>query len=433
MNEARARALARVLAVASATPIACSESDPPDCPSAIASARGTYLECVAEIGIEVEHLEITVAGDIDVVFAPSTTAQQAEQAQLECEPLMEEALTLGLVACETTEIGRPASAERIEEQVERAAQSGFSGSIAIVRDGAPLWSGGVGLADRERGIANATTTAFDCGSIMKVMTAAAIFRLEQDGMLSRTATLGELFTEVPPDKAEITLDQILAHRAGFDEFHDTEGDFEPMDRPTALTRILAQELLFPPGTDEAYSSSGYTLLAAVVEDVSGMAFSDYLRVRLFDVAMMPDTGVYGEGLWPDGQAAIGYDDGVYGCNSPGCWPAPSWALVGNGGLVSTVEDLLRWTAAVDEAVVLDAATRDAYRDAVLGTREILIDGQQVYAYSGRNDFGFGAAVGEVPGRDTYVVVASNAAANYNDTALMAQLVQMTLGALIELP
>lgn len=433
MNEVRARAVGRALAVAPATLVACGESDPPDCPIAVASARGVYLECAAEIGIEVERLDLTVAGDIHVVFAPSTTAEQAEEAQLVCEPLMEEALTLGLVACETTEIGRPASARRIEEQVERAAQAGFSGSVAIARDGAALWSGGVGLADRERGTENTPATAFDCGSIMKVMTAAAIFRLEQDSMLSRAATLGELFTDVPPDKAAITLDQILAHTAGFDEFHDTEGDFEAMDRPTALARIFAQELLFAPGTEEAYSNSGYTLLAAIVEDVSGMPFVDYLRARLFDVAMMGDTGVYGEGLWSEGRAAIGYDDGVYGCNSPGCWPTPSWALIGNGGLVSTVEDLLRWTAAVDDALVLDAATRDAYRDAVLATREISIDGETVYAYSGRNDFGFGAAIGEVPGRDTYVIVASNAAADYDDTALMAQLVQMSLGALIELP
>ncbi|HET6582014.1 MAG TPA: serine hydrolase domain-containing protein, partial [Nannocystaceae bacterium] len=329
--------------------------------------------------------------------------------------------------------GSPAPADRIEEQVDRAAHEGFSGSVAILRDGAPLWSGGVGLADRERGIANTPTTAFDCGSIMKVMTAAAIFRLEQDGMLSRASTLAELFDDVPPDKAEITIDQILTHRAGFAEFHDTEGDFEAMDRPTALARIFAQELLFAPGTAEAYSNSGYTLLAAIVEDASGLPFADYLRARLFDPAKMDDTGLYGEGRWADGQAAIGYDEGVYGCNSPGCWPAPTWALVGNGGLVSTVEDLLRWTVAVDDAVVLDAATRDAYRDVVLDTRGITIDGEPAYAYSGRNDFGFGAAVGEVPGRATYVVVAANAAAHYNDTALMAQLVQMSLGVLIELP
>src|SRR6187455_3038852 len=151
MNEPRARTVASALAVASAQIFACAESDPAECPSAVASASGVYLECAEELGLEVEMLEITVSGDIDVVFAPSATTEQVEQARQICEPAMEEALTLGLVACETTEIGVPASAERIAEQVERAGQAGFSGSVAIVRDGVSLWSGGMGLADRELG------------------------------------------------------------------------------------------------------------------------------------------------------------------------------------------------------------------------------------------------------------------------------------------
>ena len=411
---------------------ACGEPETRECPSAVAMAESTYLECTAQLGLDVESLEIDESGDIAVVFGDAFTPELAEFARRECEPLMEEALTLGLVACEATDVGHPASAAELQEQVDRAGAHGFSGSVVIVRDGMLVWKGGTGLANRERGIENTTETAFDCGSIMKVMTAAAIFQLEEDGVLARDMQLGELFADVPADKAAITLDQVLAHAAGFAEVHDTEGDFEEMDRATALARIFAQELLFAPGTAESYSSSGYTLLAAVVEDASGLAFPAYLRARIFDAAGMHRSGVYGDGLWPAGDAAIGYDDGTFGCNSPGCWPAPTWALMGNGGLVSTVDDLVRWTVAVEDAVLFDATTRDAFRRDVLGSRGVRIDGERAYAYSGRNDFGFGAAVGEVPTRGTYVVVAANAAASYNDTALMAQLVQSALGAYIEL-
>lgn len=429
------KGLAAGLVLACAATVACSpaEDDVQGCPSAVAMAQSVYLECAESIGLEVDVLEITEAGDISVEFAEDGyTDELGDLARRECEPAMEEALTLGLIACDTTEVGHPAAAAELAAQVERAAAAGFSGSVAIVRDGGALWAGGVGLADRERAIANAPSTAFDVGSIMKVVTAAAIYRLEAEGALSRSDVLGDLFADAPPDKAAITLDWLLTHRAGFDEFHDTEGDFEPMDRATALQRILAQELLFEPGTDESYSNSGYTLLAMVVEDASGLPFAEYVRAELFTSADMANSGSYGDGLWADGEAAIGYDDGTYGCNSPGCWPAPSWALVGNGGLVSTVEDLVRWTAAIDGTAILDEAGREAFRRDVLGGRGITLAGETVYAYSGRNDYGFGAAVGEVPSRDTVVVVASNAAANYSDTALMAQLLQMTMGGLIEL-
>jgi CubicO group peptidase (beta-lactamase class C family) len=417
-----------VLAAVGCTPA----EDTRACPTALAAAEDVYLECLADLGLAVERLEIGVSGDIEVQFAGSSPADAIDLAGRTCEPRMQEALALGLLACETTDIGHPATAEQLRAQVERAAGQGFSGSVAIVRDGAPVWSGGVGFADRERQRPNTPDTAFDCGSIMKVVTAAAIFQLEADGLLSRQTTLGALFDDVPADKAAITLDHVLTHRAGFHEYHDTHGDFEVMDRAAALRRIFEQPLLFAPGEAEAYSNSGYTLLAAVVEDVSGEPFPQYLRGHLFAVAGMRSTGLYGDGLWPEGQAAIGYDEDRFACNSPACWPAPSWALMGNGGLVSTVADLVRWTAAIDGALVFDAATRDAYRRDILAGRGLWIDGEPAHAYSGRNDFGFGAAVGEVPSRGTYVVVASNAAGNYNDDALMAQLVQMSLGALVEL-
>jgi CubicO group peptidase (beta-lactamase class C family) len=338
----------------------------------------------------------------------------------------------GSAPCPTTEIGRPAEPDELAAAVDCAASEGFSGAVAIVRDGMPSWAGGVGFADRERMIANAPQIAFDCGSIMKVVTAAAIFRLEADGALSRSATLGELLPDVPPDKAAITLDLVLAHRAGFDEFHDTEGDFEEMDRETALARILAQELLFEPDSDESYSNSGYTLLAIVVEQASGLPFGGFIRTRLFDAADMAATGLYGDGLWADGEAAIGYDDGTFGCNSPGCWPAPTWALVGNGGLVSTADDLLRWSAAIDGGAIFDGAARDAYRDAVLVQPGLSIGGASLLAASGRNDFGFGAVVAEVPSRETIVTVTANAAASHDTDELAARLLQMTLGESIEI-
>lgn len=414
-----------------ATLHACArEPSPEDCPIAIALAESAYLDCTDGLGLVVESLVIDASGAIDVVFGEDATAAQIDRAKRECEPAMQQSLVLGRLACASTDVGHPASAEAIASAVERAGTAGFVGAIVIVREGQPVWRGGVGLADREHGIASSPDVAFDCGSIMKVMTAAAIYQLEAEGMLTRDATLGALFDDAPSDKAGITIAQLVTHSAGFHEFHDTEGDFEAMDREEALARIFAQELLFAPGTATAYSSSGYTLLAAIVEDASGLPFPNYLHARLFEPAMMNDSGVYGDAAWS--AAAVGYGEDTFGCNSPGCWPAPTWALMGNGGLVSTPADLARWSAAVAAGVPFDAATRDAWRHDVLAGSGLTIDGVEVLAYSGRNDFGFGAAIGEVPERGTTVVVASNEAGAYESTLLLAQLLQMTLGALLEL-
>lgn len=413
---------------------ACAPSGPgPDpCPSAIAAAESVYLECAEALGLEVRRLDLTESGDIDVEFGDGYTPETAELARRDCEPPMQETLALGLLACTAVDPGHPADAETLKAQLDEIEQSGFSGSVSIVRDGEVVVARGMGLADREREIPNAPDTAFDYGSIMKVMTAVAVLQLEADGALSRSATLGELLAGVPADKSAITVGQVLQHRAGLQEFHDTEGDFEPMDRATALERILAQPLLFAPGEDTSYSNSGYTLLAAIVEDASGAAFTERLRARIFEPAGMTRSGLYGEGLWPEGTAAIGYEEDAFGCNSPGCWPAPSWALLGNGGLVSTVEDLQRFGAALDAGTLLPEALREALRRDVLGTRDIRIDGEPAYAFSGRNDFGFGASMGAVPSRSTRVVVATNAAPTTNDTIVMATLLQLALGAFVEI-
>jgi CubicO group peptidase (beta-lactamase class C family) len=156
---------------------------------------------------------------------------------------------------EADEPADPASDPEIEAMFEAAASEGFSGAALVTVDGQRVFGRGFGLANREEKIENQTTTAFDVGSLMKDLTATAIFWLDESGELSVSDTLGEIFPDVPADKVDISVLQIVQHTAGFDEYHDTEGDFEPMTREEARERILAQELLFEPGSDAAYSSA----------------------------------------------------------------------------------------------------------------------------------------------------------------------------------
>lgn len=265
---------------------------------------------------------------------------------------------------------------------------------------------------------------------MKEVTAAGVFLLEQDGSLSRAQSLAEFFDDVPSRWAEVTLDQVLEHTAGFGEYHDTEGDFEAMDRATALRKIFGQEPLFEPGSESAYSNSGYTLLAALIEVVTGDDYRAFARQRVFEPLGMTRSGFYGEPLWQDGNVAIGRGAESYLGNDPARWPAPSWALIGNGGLLSTPEDLLRLAKAFDGNALFQPATRDARRRSQSGGS---IAGERVLGYAGGNDFGFNAVVAQVPGDATYVVAASHVLSPISAEILGVELLQVLYGEVLELP
>ncbi|WP_437871982.1 serine hydrolase domain-containing protein [Sorangium sp. So ce363] len=332
------------------------------------------------------------------------------------KPISQWLMAAGLVTLAVPQTGcsgeSPALPERDElrEELERrlsdAAAAGFSGSVLVTVDGAEVLASGYGLADRDNDIPNVAGTAYDFGSVMKDLTATAIFKLEGDGALAVTDSLATLFDDVPADKAEITLVQILQHRAGFDEYHDTEGDFEPMTRLEARQRIFAQELLFEPGSNEEYSNSGYTLLADVVETVSGRAFTDYVRDELFAPAHMRQSGFFGDPIWEQVDTAIGYDASTFGENDPAGWPY-TWSLVGNGGLVTTVSDLERWLVAVWKGEVLGPAAFESYETHYLSGGAHDLEGKTVYAAAGAGDYGLGGVAVDCPAANTRVILGTN--------------------------
>ena len=296
--------------------------------------------------------------------------------------------------------------QEVERRLDEAADDGFSGSALVTVGGVQLVARGYGLADREHQIPNTPGTAYDLGSVMKDLTAAAIFKLQGENALTVRDSLAAIFDDVPPDKAAITLLQVIQHAAGFREYHDTEGDFEPMTRLEARQRILAQDLLFAPGSDDGYSNSGYTLLADVVEAVSGRDFTEYVAAELLDPAGMRDSGFFSDTTWDRVDTAIGYDAAVFQDNDPAHWPY-TWALVGNGGLVTTVGDLERWFAAVEGGAVLAPAALAAYRADYLTGSSGELAGQTVLAVAGAGDYGLGGFAVDCPALETRVVIATN--------------------------
>jgi CubicO group peptidase (beta-lactamase class C family) len=327
-------------------------------------------------------------------------------------------------------LGRPASNAELGELLASRARLGFEGAVLVEVAGERRISAGFGQLAAVSMRTPDAQTAFDCGSIMKQITAAIVFLLEEDGVLSRGQALSEFFADVPSVWQDVTVEQILEHRAGFGEYHDTEGDFERMDRSVALERIFAQEPLFEPGTDSAYSNSGYTLLAALIEVATGDDYRSVVRTRVFDPLGMMRSGFYGDPLWDDGNVAIGRGAETRDGNDPSRWPEPTWALMGNGGLVSTLEDLLSLAKAFDDDRLFEPETREALG---LERPSGSIAGESLVGYAGGNDYGFNAAVGQIAADSTYVIAASHVQSPVTAEILAVEIVQALYGAVVELP
>jgi CubicO group peptidase (beta-lactamase class C family) len=302
---------------------------------------------------------------------------------------------------------------RIAAIVESQRRRGFSGAVLVAARGRPVFSRGVGLADRRRRIRITPRTIFDIGSITKPLTMAAALALVEDGRLKLSDRIGDLLPGVPADKRAITFRQLLAHRAGLPEYVvDTPGgDFVELSRDQSLSRILSSPLRFAPGTDYGYSDAGYTLVAAVIEEVTGQSFERFLRQRVLDRGGMKSAGFYGD-RWRRSRVAIGYGGATQGArNAPDAWSHVSWSLKGAGGVAASARDLVSWTRRLWRGEVLkQSSVRTLYE--ILNEPGQLPRGNRfVIGYGGANDYGFNSVVVEGNRARRVVVVLTNAGGN----------------------
>jgi CubicO group peptidase (beta-lactamase class C family) len=259
----------------------------------------------------------------------------------------------------------------IDADLVKLAGKGFAGTVLMANGGDVLMTRGYGLADRSSGRLVTPETGFDIGSLVKPITAVAVLQLESQGKLRTEDSIGKFLPGVPPDKAMITVQELLDHSSGLPDFvaadsavmdYTPDFDYQLVSRDELVRRALHATLIFAPGKKSEYSNLGYSLLGAIIEKVSGQGYEAYVQDHILRPAGMARTGYRIPG-WKNGDLAVGYYKGKrWGTPLDHPWLAdgPSWNLRANGGMLSTVQDLYKWIQALEGNTLLTPAAKQKF-------------------------------------------------------------------------
>jgi len=225
----------------------------------------------------------------------------------------------------------------------------FNGSVLVATDGEVVFSEGYGLANMEWVIPNRPNTKFRLGSITKQFTSMIVMQLVEGGALSLDATVSELLPYYRSDiGSKITVHHLLTHTSGLPNYTAMPGFFpdasqKPYEVEEFVTTFCSADLEFEPGSKFRYSNSGYFVLGAIIEQVTGESYERQLKSRILEPLGLHDTG-YDHGAEIIERRAAGYQRTGNGYrNARYVDMTTPYAA---GALYSTVEDLLRWDQAL---------------------------------------------------------------------------------------
>jgi CubicO group peptidase (beta-lactamase class C family) len=242
---------------------------------------------------------------------------------------------------------------KLDRYMTRLARFGFSGAVLVAQKGKVILHKGYGWANIERGIPITNATVFDVASLTKQFTAAAIMKLEMQNRLKTGDRIGKFLPTMPKDKAGITLHHLLTHTSGLPNEFVQESNFT---RERFIAAVLRAPLKTRPGQKYSYSNLGYTLLAAVIEIVSGQSYEAFLAEELFQPAGMLNTGFYLDSCkWPAAMVAHGYNESID--NGPPQRRQPDYQFRGAYYVLTSAGDLYKWETALRNNTVLSEGAK----------------------------------------------------------------------------
>jgi CubicO group peptidase (beta-lactamase class C family) len=357
------------------------------------------------------------------------------------------ALTLlgGPLAAQVTSQAPADAAVRVAELFEEWDTGSTPGcAVGVAENGLTVFADAWGMADLEWGVPATHRTIYENGSVSKQFTAAAVVLLSLDGELSLYDDIRDYIPELPDYGHTITITHLMNHTSGLRDWGSVAGmsgwgrSNRTHDHDHVLDILSRQSALnFEPGHEYSYSNSGYNLLAILVERVSGMPFAEFSQQRIFDPVGMVDT------QWRDdyrrivpGRAAayVRVGDGFR-------MDRPIEQVHGNGGLLTTVHDLLAWNEAMTDALFGDEFVRLMQQNGVLNdgrsiayARGLSVGetrGVPSVTHTGATS-GYRAFLGRYPEQHLSVALLCNVA-NVNPGGLGAQIADIYLGGLMRDP
>ncbi|MEX2151966.1 MAG: serine hydrolase domain-containing protein [Gemmatimonadaceae bacterium] len=306
----------------------------------------------------------------------------------------------------------------------RLAQSLPGVGVTVVQAGRPVWSEGLGVADREHAVAATPATKFRVGSVSKLFTAAALMRLVDAGLLDLDTPIRKYLPRYPSTLPDVTLRQLAGHTSGIRHYRGVEflSTAEYASLSDAIGIFIGDTLLFPPGSRYSYSSYGYNLIGAVIETVTGEPFPTMVDRLVFTPLGMLNTVPDSSGRIILGRAAlyrVAADGNVTTAPSDNLssrWPS--------GGYLSTTQDLAQFGVGVRRPGFLTAKSLSlmfapqrlstgSTTQVGIGWRIATDSAGRVYYHHGGSSNGGAAFLLVYPIQETVVAMGSNALGSWS--------------------
>ena len=291
-------------------------------------------------------------------------------------------------------------------------------AVLVAKDGQALLRKGYGMASVELGVPMQPDGVFEIASITKEFTAAAILMLQDRGKLSLDDEITKYLPEYPTHGQKITIFHLLTHTSGVPDFTALPEWWPRMREDMSVQQILGlfkdKPLEFTPGEKQGYSNSGYTLLGAIIEKVSGKSYEDFMEQE-----MLAPLGMTRSRNWHPAEIVpgfvTGYDKEENGYRT--ALPISMTQSFAAGSLLSTVDDLALWAEALPSGKLLKRETFERMTTPVklasgqttkggYGIQVFEENGKRILAHGGGVP-GFNSYLLSIPGEHLVVAVLSN--------------------------
>lgn len=276
----------------------------------------------------------------------------------------------------------------------------FSGSVLVAKHGEVLYKKAFGMANKGFGIPNTTETKFNLGSVNKMFTAVSIIKLAEEGLLDVNDAIGKYLNNLPDEVAKITIHHLLTHTSGTGLYWNEKFKAKFTELKTVndyIPLFIEDPLLFEPGTKWAYSNSGYILLGAIIESVSGKDYFSFVKEAVYLPAGMHNTDCY-DLEYDIPNLAVGYTR--LGTEEGAPWRNNIFLHVVKGGPAgggySTIDDLLQfdialrankllspeWTTLATTDKFLSYENKDMQMQYGYGFMDVMNQGERIIGHNG---------------------------------------------------